>query len=253
MSKSFTKLDPSWWIDQGDYFLAHSEFWFEAINVNDSKCGLALDLGCGQGRFTTPLTRISETVVSTDINRRMLESLKVRAEEFKTLDKICLLVSDAQHLPFRDCCFDIVNLIGTIVHIPNQKKAIGETFRVAKVGGKVIVDHTNYLSLRFLWEGLKTVVARVVRARRIPRQKIFIKRCNLLEFKKMFRDGGLSIVKVEGFQVIPFLPLFGLYHDARFHIIPLKIANRLDRLFRRTRLVCFAYNILIIGAKECPS
>jgi ubiquinone/menaquinone biosynthesis C-methylase UbiE len=250
MSRSFTELDPSWWIDQGDYFSAHSEFWFDAANIRDSKCDLTLDVGSGHGRFTMPLAGISRTVVSTDINRKMLESLRVRAKSLSAMDKICLVVSDAQHLPFRDCCFDMVNFIGTMVHIPNQKKAVRETYRVAKEGARVIIDQTNYLSLRFFWEGLKTVFARVVKARGTASQRFFSKRCNLSGFRKMFREAGLSVVKVEGFQVVPFLPLFGLRHDARSYIIPLRIANRLDKSYRRTRLIWFAFNILIIGVKE---
>jgi ubiquinone/menaquinone biosynthesis C-methylase UbiE len=198
MSKSFMKLDPSWWIDQSDYFFAHSEFWFKAVNINNSRCDLALDLGCGHGRFTIPLTRTSETVVSTDINRKMLKSLRVRARKFNVLNKIYLVVADAQHLPFRDCCFDMVNFIGTMVHILNQKKAIKEEYRITRVGGRVIVDQTNYVSLRYLWEVLKTAITCVVKVGRPPELKIFVKRCNLWGFKRMFREVGLSISKVEG-------------------------------------------------------
>jgi ubiquinone/menaquinone biosynthesis C-methylase UbiE len=249
LSKSFTKLDPSWWIDQGDYFIAHTEFWYEAVYTEDSSYDLVLDLGCGHGRFSLPLAEMSETVISADINPKMLKSLQVRAKKFDVTDKIILIVSDAQLLPFRDYCFDMVNFIGTMVHIPNQKKAIEEMYRIIKEGAKVIVDHTNYLSIRFLWEGFIILFLRAFNVGRNPPQKIFMKRCNLLGFKKMFQEVGMYITKTEGFQIVPFLPLLGLYHDARFHIIPLTIANKFDKLFRRTPLVFFAYNILIIGIK----
>jgi len=246
----FTKLDPRWWIDEGDYVLAHSEFWFEAAEINHTSCGISLDLGCGHGRFAIPLSSISDMVICLDINHKMLQSLKTRVCKFKVTGKICPVLSDIQRLPFRDRCFNMVNFIGTMIHVPNQIESLEEASRVTRIGGRVIVDQTNYFSLRFLWEALKIGVNRVFQVGWNPQQKIFVKRCNFWGFKKMFKKVGLHIVKVEGFQIIPFLPLLGLYHDARFHIIPLNIANRLDKYLRRTRLVRFAYNFLIIGTKN---
>lgn len=251
MYKTFMKLDPKWWFDQGYYFTEHSKFWFEVLRDVNVTFSLVLDLGCGRGRFTVPLARISEIVIAVDISRRMLELVRRKRSEFNNLRNVLFVVADLQYLPFRDNCADMINSIGTLVHISNPQKAINEFQRVAAIGGKVLVDNTNYLSLRFLWDKFRSSLNRIIRIKKPHSPRIFVRNCNSWEFRKLFSCTGLSIEKMEGFQVIPFLPLVGVFHDARFHLIPPRFIGALDKPVRRLPFTFFAYNILIVG-KNSP-
>jgi predicted SAM-dependent methyltransferase len=57
--------------------------------------------------------------------------------------------ADLFYLPYRDNCFDVVFNDGVIEHFsltdyPNYKDALREMVRVAKPGGKIIVDVPNW-------------------------------------------------------------------------------------------------------------
>jgi len=250
MEVFFAKADPSWWVDEGPYFRAHSQFWFEAIK--GISCDVILDLGCGRGRFTVPLAKIGEKIIAADLNHRMLRLVKERAHTYSIVDKIDCVVCDGQYLPFKDEAFDLVNFIGTLIHIPDQQKTLNEIAHVVKREGYVAIDHTNYLSLRFFWDGMKHYTSKMMKfiAKRELRKGIFCKYCSLWSFKRMFYDEGFSLISINGFQIIPFLPVFGQFHDARFHVIPFNLAERVDKRLRGSALVRFAYNILIIGKKR---
>lgn len=239
------KLDPRWWSAQGDYFKEHTLFWLEILGEENSAPDLVLDLGCGPGRFTVLLAKRSKLVIAVDVNREMLMLVKAKRDQLGLSDRIFPVLGDVQNLPFQDGCADMINSMGTLVHVPNQQDAINEIHRVVEPGGSIIVDQTNPLSLEFLWEAFKTLFASILFRKR-RKQKIFVKTCNLWEFKNLFRQGGLSIEKVKGFQVIPFLPVFGFSNDAYF-LTPLRLTSWLDRLVRKLPLAFLAYNILITG------
>jgi SAM-dependent methyltransferase len=61
-------------------------------NIRD----LCVDVGCGTGFVTSFELPIYETVVATDISRRMLQVVRKRFAHFSSLD---LIVCDAEYLP----------------------------------------------------------------------------------------------------------------------------------------------------------
>jgi SAM-dependent methyltransferase len=64
-----------------------------------------------------------------------------------------LLVSDAEHLPFRDASFDLVYSWGVIHHSPDTPAAVREIARVLQPGGRarVMIYHRRSLVGFMLW------------------------------------------------------------------------------------------------------
>ncbi len=56
-----------------------------------------------------------------------------------------LVVADVRALPFASGSFDLIYSMGTIEHFPDYAAAVGEIFRVLKVGGRAIVGVPNKL------------------------------------------------------------------------------------------------------------
>jgi ubiquinone/menaquinone biosynthesis C-methylase UbiE len=106
--------------------------------------GKYLEIGCGAG-FTTAeiLKRPGVDLTAIDYDTDEVEKAKTRLS-----GKVKLMQADATKLPFKDGSFDCVVEMNTFHHISEYKKAISESFRVLKKGGRLyIMDISRY----FLW------------------------------------------------------------------------------------------------------
>lgn len=100
-----------------------------------------LDVACGTGRFF-PLYAPRE-IYGIDVSSEMLK----QAAKRKKVKIKKLQVADAEHLPFKDQTFDVVNTSQFIMHTPYYRKIIKEMTRVTKIGGSLIIDFPNKYSL----------------------------------------------------------------------------------------------------------
>ena len=88
------------------------------------------DVGCGNGLHLSELQRREHrgTVVGMDLSLVMLAAARTRSDA-------CLLVGDAQRLPFADASFDCVLAMHMLYHVPERDLAISEMRRVLRPGG----------------------------------------------------------------------------------------------------------------------
>jgi len=95
-----------------------------------------LDVGCGDGRSTIPLTKIAETVYGIDSSKKQIEYLKS-----KHIKNIIAEVGDINHLPFEHNFFDLVISLSVVEHIPRNELAqvFSEVKRVLKPNGIFMV------------------------------------------------------------------------------------------------------------------
>lgn len=80
----------------------------------------ALDVGCGDGWYTYPLSTIVSNVIGIDISVKRLR----RACSY--VRKASFVLCDVNHLPFKDKAFDLVVAAQFLEHMEEPKNAIGK-------------------------------------------------------------------------------------------------------------------------------
>jgi ubiquinone/menaquinone biosynthesis C-methylase UbiE len=123
------------------------KFWSRRIvyhgSINeDSK---VLDIGCGTGRFTTMLSRITKAhVYAIEPSEKMLDRAKEKDKERKVIWK----TGNSENLPFHDDFFDCVYMTFVFHQIKNRKKAVSEIYRVLNPKGKCVFMTTSHAHIR---------------------------------------------------------------------------------------------------------
>jgi arsenite methyltransferase len=107
-----------------------------------------LDVGCGAGQTPCFLVkRYDCRVVGVDINERMVERSRERAEREGVADRTEFRVADAQDLPFEDDSFDAV-ITESVTAFPEDKQgAVREYARVTRPGGYVGLNESTWLKV----------------------------------------------------------------------------------------------------------
>jgi demethylmenaquinone methyltransferase/2-methoxy-6-polyprenyl-1,4-benzoquinol methylase len=115
----------------------------------------ALDICCGTGDMVFTLRKYGATVMGVDFSLPMLRVALRRGAG--AAGGILLMQGDAQGLPFPDKTFDAVTVGYGLRNLANWRRGLGEMWRVAKPGGRLVVldfgkpDHTMWRALYFAY------------------------------------------------------------------------------------------------------
>ncbi|MHA1489098.1 MAG: class I SAM-dependent methyltransferase [Promethearchaeota archaeon] len=100
-----------------------------------------LDAGCGTGLLLEFITNsrkqnqgIRYSFIATDISWNMLTrfKLKINGKEMKIRQRINLILSDLENLPFRGSVFNSIFALTSFQNLPNIIDGVNESFRVVK-------------------------------------------------------------------------------------------------------------------------
>lgn len=133
--------------------------------LNPRKSESILDNGCGNGRFSLEMADKGAKVVSLDVNKFMVQTVKRRAIDRELNQEIDVIIADSQNLPLRDRLFDKVLCVHNLWYIPLYHKAVNEMLRVTKDGGRLIVDqiseriHTRHIWIHGVFYGIHRLIA----------------------------------------------------------------------------------------------
>lgn len=108
-----------------------------------------LEIGCGMGTDLLQFARGGACCTGIDLTPR---SIEITRHRFRLYDADgAFMISDGEHLPFRNESFDLVYSNGVLHHTPDTAGAIREVHRVLRPGGtaKVMVYHRNSLNYWF--------------------------------------------------------------------------------------------------------
>lgn len=101
-----------------------------SFGVKNSKI---LDIGCGDGEYTSLFCKNNNKVVGIDVRNYVNPVFK----------KFEFIQANAEKLPFSDNSFNLVISFDVIEHIKDDEKAIKEIYRVLKPGGRIFLETPN--------------------------------------------------------------------------------------------------------------
>ncbi|MBK8730520.1 MAG: class I SAM-dependent methyltransferase [Tetrasphaera sp.] len=116
-----------------------------------------LDMGCGAGRHAFELYRRGADVVALDQNTSDLAEVAVLFEamaaegQVPTGSSAATVEGDALALPFDDGEFDRIIAAEILEHIPDDRTAMEELFRVLKPGGVLAVTVPRWFAEKVNW------------------------------------------------------------------------------------------------------
>ena len=97
----------------------------------------ALDIGCGEGKFTRGLKAFIGEVAGVDVKENSIAKAKAAAQA-EGVD-VDFRVASGDALPWPDGHFDVVAFSNSLHHMPDFPKAIAEAMRVLAPGGLLYV------------------------------------------------------------------------------------------------------------------
>jgi SAM-dependent methyltransferase len=153
--------------------------------------GRALDVGCGQGHWSSclaPFLPAGSELVGLDREPRWIAEAEKRRQHSHLRQRF--LVGTAERLPFPDGSFDFVTCQTVLIHVRDPRTVLGEMLRVLKPGGLLAVAEPNNVSVNLVPTDLDLPATATVA---------------LIEFQMRCERGKMKLG--EGFNSVgPFLP-----------------------------------------------
>jgi SAM-dependent methyltransferase len=115
-----------------DYQQPHIDIIAEALDVLGSVDGRTVgDIGCGNGRYVDALRTAGANVIGIDLSQGMLANVAP--------PRSGLAAADAQTVPLASGSLDAVLMMHMLYHVPDPERAVAESARVLRRGGRVLV------------------------------------------------------------------------------------------------------------------
>ena len=108
---------------------------------------IVLDVGSADGLSTFPLAEAGAEILAFDISRESIALATAEAAE-RDLQNVTFFVADADQFPLRDETIDDVTCFGSLHHVPDPARTLGEIARVLKPGGVYLGSENNKTPLR---------------------------------------------------------------------------------------------------------
>ncbi len=141
--------------EEDDYFSGHPLFEAdrEAIDARFLEPGPLIDLGCGAGRLSLHFARRGFPVTAVELSHALLARVGAKAERAGLSSSILRVqanLCDLRCIPDRTFSYalSMFSTLGMIRGAPARRKALAETFRVLRDGGRLAIHaHNVWLNL----------------------------------------------------------------------------------------------------------
>lgn len=143
MTNGWTESAAAWIADMGERGDFSREFVLDKpmmARFIGRGFGIALDVGCGEGRFCRLMQEAGIRTVGIDATEELVAEARRRdpAGDYR--------VGNAEHLDFAPESFDLVVSYLTLIDIENAEAAIGEMVRVLRPGGTLLIANLTSFS-----------------------------------------------------------------------------------------------------------
>lgn len=159
--------------------------------------GITLDICCGSGDYSIPLSEQFEYTVGIDFSDRLVKAASERRTREKALNT-AFLVGNARSLPLKDNSVSLAFSFSSLYNIPLLNEAVSECSRVLRPGGVAVLEFGALYSLN-------TLVCRAHKDLAYPCHK------PLKEIYSMLKDANLEIESEKCFQILPYWTTRPLY------------------------------------------
>jgi ubiquinone/menaquinone biosynthesis C-methylase UbiE len=162
-----------------------------------------LEVACGRGGFSRLLASKGAMILGADFSESAVRIAKEKLLRDPALaDRVTYMQADAQNLPFGDRTFDIVISCETIEHVPDERAALREMYRVCKPGGSLYLTTPNYLNFM----GLYLIYAKI-RHPGLRSSQPLDKRFLFPQVRNFVTAAGWKITRTDGtVHQFPFFP-----------------------------------------------
>ena len=162
--EKFSRMAEEWWDPHGKFKPLHKfnptrlryirEKLIENFNLNGNTpkplAGLTiLDIGCGGGLLSVPLTRLGATVTGIDASEKNISVAKVHAE--KEGLNIEYINTSAEDLAATGRQFDVVLNMEVIEHVADVTSFMAASSRLVKQNGLMLVATLNRTAKSYLF------------------------------------------------------------------------------------------------------
>ena len=131
------------------YYVAGKET-IEEIQATLASCkltGQVLELGCGNGTYSPVLAVNADMLYVTDISEQMVKRCRKCLNDIKNT---VIEQQDCTFLSYPDNSFDAIVMVNLLHIIANPAKALKESYRVLKPGGKLVVISFSTAGMTFI-------------------------------------------------------------------------------------------------------
>lgn len=114
--------------------------------VGPIKGKVVLNIGCGTGGFNVVTAQRGAEIHGIDPEVEAIRICHMKADKYD-IPKERFLVGSAEHLPFKNDTYDLINCFTVLEHVDDVKMTLLEMVRVLKPGGKIYINSPHYWRL----------------------------------------------------------------------------------------------------------
>lgn len=143
MNNEGIKTYAEWQFEKGGDTIQH--FMSKYSEAEMFKGKKVLDMGCGAaGKSLYYVKCGADHVTGVDIVTHYKEESEVMAKKLGYADKFTFICASAYELPFPDNSFDTIIMNDFMEHVDDPEKALLESIRLIKPGGRVYINFPPY-------------------------------------------------------------------------------------------------------------
>lgn len=125
---SFSEIQPEdegYWRDQ----------YFADVPLERLRGTVALDAGCGKGRFSRFTSAHVGALVALDASDAVIPA----SQNLANLDNVVVMRADLLDLPFEDGSFGFISCLGVLHHLPDPRQGFAGLVRVLEPSGLILL------------------------------------------------------------------------------------------------------------------